>query len=224
MPLPAPVSPSSRADRLGGSGLQRSRLAAQRGGQHLVHGLDHDQLHLAADLVGDVPQVLLVALGEDDDPGAREMGGQDLGLQPADGQDATTQRDLAGHGHVLAHRDARQRADHGRDHGDAGRGAVLGDGSRGHVDVHRVLLEVLALDAQAAGVGADPGEPGPGRLAHHVAQLAGEDEVLLALHAGDLDGHDVAADLCHDQARGCPDLVLGLQLAVLVAPRPEQLR
>ena len=35
---------------------------------------------------------------------------------------------------------------------------------------------------------------------HHLAELAGEDEVLLALHRRDLDGDDVAADLGHDQA------------------------
>ena len=85
------------------------------------------------------------------------------------------------------------------------------------MDVHGVLLEQLALDAQAGGVGTRPREPGAGRLAHHVAQLAGEDEVLLALHARDLDRDDVAADLGHDQAGGGTDLVLGLQLAVLEA-------
>ena len=86
-----------------------------------------------------------------------------------------------------------------------------------------LLLEELALDAQARRVGAGPGEPGAGRFAHHVAQLAGEDEVLLALHARDLDRDDIAADLGHDQAGGGADLVLGLQLAVLEAGRAEEL-
>jgi hypothetical protein len=58
---------------------------------------------------------------------------------------------------------------------------------------------------------------------HHVAQLAGEDEVLLAFHQGDLDGDDIAPDLGHDEARRRPDLVLRLQLAVLPARRPEEL-
>ena len=60
------------------------------------------------------------------------------------------------------------------------------------------------------------------RLAHDVAQLAGEEEVLLALHPGDLDRDDVAADLGDDEARRRADLVLGLQLAVLEAGRTEQ--
>ena len=76
---------------------------------------------------------------------------------------------------------------------------------------------------RSGGVGARPGQAGAGRLAHDVAQLAGEDEVLLALHARDLDRDDVAADLGHDQARRRADLVLGLQLAVLEARRAEQL-
>ena len=71
------------------------------------------------------------------------------------------------------------------------------------------------------GVRPDPGQRRASGLAHHVAQLAGEDEVLLALHHRDLDGDDVTADLGHDEARGGPGLVLGLQLAVLEARRAQ---
>ena len=45
----------------------------------------------------------------------------------------------------------------------------------------------------------------------------------LALHAGHLDGDDVATDLGHDEARRRADLVLGLELAVLEALRAEEL-
>ena len=76
----------------------------------------------------------------------------------------------------------------------------------------------------SVGVGADPRQGGPGRLAHDLAQLAGEDEVLLALHLGDLDRDDVAADLGHDEARRGAGLVLGLELAVLEARRAEVAR
>ena len=102
-------------------------------------------------------------------------------------------------------------------------GPSLGMAPAGHVDVQGVLLEGLALDAQALGVGPDPGQAGTRRLAHHLAQLAGEDEVLLALHAGDLDGDHVATDLGDDEPGGRARLVLGLQLAVLEARRPEVL-
>ncbi len=73
------------------------------------------------------------------------------------------------------------------------------------------------------GVGPDPRQAGPGGLAHHLAELAGEDEVLLALHLGHLDRDDVAADLGHDEARRGAGLVLGLELAVLEARRAEVL-
>ncbi len=72
-------------------------------------------------------------------------------------------------------------------------------------------------------MGADPGQAGPGRLAHHLAELAGEDEVLLAFHERDFDGDHVAADFGHDQAGRGADLILGLQLAVLEALRAEVL-
>ena len=91
------------------------------------------------------------------------------------------------------------------------------------MDVQGVALEDLALDAQAGGVGPDPGQGGPGGLAHHFTELSGEDEVLLALHLGDLDGDDVAAGLGHDQAGSRPGLILGLELAVLPARRSEVL-
>ena len=81
--------------------------------------------------------------------------------------------------------------------------------------------KTLALDAQLGRVGPDPRQGGPGGLPHHLAELAGEDEVLLAFHLGDLDGDDVAADLGDHEARRGADLVLGLELAVLQARRAE---
>ena len=78
------------------------------------------------------------------------------------------------------------------------------------------------VDAELVGVGTGPRQAGSRRLAHDLAELAGEDEVLAALHPGDLDGDDVAADLGHDQAGRGTGLVLGLELAVLEALRSEQ--
>ena len=146
-----------------------------------------------------------------------------LRLEPADRQHPAAEGDLAGHRHVLADGDAGEGADHRRRHRDARGRTVLGDAAGRDVDVQGVLLEHLALDAELRGVGPDPGQGGPGGLAHHLAELAGEDEVLLALHQGDLDRDDVATDLGHDQARRRARLVLGLELAVLEPRRPEVL-
>ena len=67
------------------------------------------------------------------------MRGEDLALEAADRKHTTSQRDLTGHRDVLADGDAGQGADHSRGHGDARRGAVLGDGAGRHVDVQGVL-------------------------------------------------------------------------------------
>ena len=218
----APARSDPTLDDLRRLGLEGLRLAPKGGLEHLVHRVDEDELHRLADLLGDVPQVLLVLLGDDHHLRPREVGGEDLALQPADRQHPAAQGDLARHRHVLADGDAGQRAHHRGGHGDAGRGSVLGDRARRDVDVEGVL-EDLARDAQLAGMGPGPGQAGPRTLAHHLAQLAGEDEVLLALHAGDLDRDDVATDLGDDQTGGRTDLVLGLELAVLEPLRPEEL-
>src|SRR6185436_17270547 len=92
---------------------------------------------------------------------------------------------------------------------------VLGDAAGRDVDVEGVLLEHLPRDAQLLGVGSRPRQAGPGGLPHDLAELAGQDEVLLAFHRRDLDRDDVAADFGHYEAGRGAGLVLGLQLAVL---------
>ena len=49
---------------------------------------------------------------------------------------------------------------------------------------------------------ADVGERDPRRLLHHVAELAGQDQALVALHRGRLDEEDVAAGAGHREAGG----------------------
>ena len=55
------------------------------------------------------------------------------------------------------------------------------------------LLEEVGRDAEAVGARADVAERRLRRLLHHVAELAGEREALLARHARRLDEEDVAA-------------------------------
>ena len=71
------------------------------------------------------------------------MGGQQLLFQSADGQHLAAQRDLAGHGHIAAHRNPAQRArQSGRD-GDPRRGTVFWDCALGHMHVNvEVAVEV----------------------------------------------------------------------------------
>src|SRR5688500_11019972 len=146
----------ARLDHVGRLGVQALGHAHERVLQHLVHGAHEHELDLLADLLWDIDQVLLVLEGQDHCARARKVRGQDLALQAADGQDATTERDLAGHRHFLADRNAGERADHGQCHRDTRGRPVLWDRAGRHVDVQRVLFELLAVDAQLRSVGTDP--------------------------------------------------------------------
>ena len=61
----------------------------------------------------DIRQILFIVLGENHGANPHAMSGQQFFLHAADGQDLAAQGDFAGHGHVAAHRDARQGADDG---------------------------------------------------------------------------------------------------------------
>src|SRR5437867_12720698 len=78
-------------------GDERPRLAPEGRFEHLFHRVDQDELHRLADLVGDVPQVLLVLPRDDHGLRARQVSGKDLALEPTDRQHPATQRDLTGH-------------------------------------------------------------------------------------------------------------------------------
>ncbi len=148
-------------------------------------------------------------------------GAQDLLLDAADGQHAAGEGDLAGHGDVVPRRAAGEGRDHGGRHRHARRRAILGDGARRDVDV-QVALEALGRDAQ--GLGVRPGV-GPGRaggLLHHVAELAGEHQLALALHGRGLDEHDVAAGRGVVHAGRDADLVVpGRPLGVDLGPAED---
>src|SRR5262249_37653719 len=76
----------------------------------------------------------------------------------ADGQDATLQRDLAGHPDSVLHRTPRQQRRESRRHRDSGARAVLRDRPGRHVHVEAGLVEVLLVDAELIRVGTDVGE------------------------------------------------------------------
>ncbi len=223
LPDPTPRLADQRRDGPQGRLRHRSRLVDQRGGQDLVHVVDRHDRELLAHVVRHVHQVPLVAARDDHRLHARQVGRQQLGLQAADGQHPPAQRDLAGHGDVTAHRASGEQAGHGGGHGHPGRGAVLGGRPRRNVDVEGLLLEDHGVEPQLAAAGADVGQARPGRLLHDAPQLAGEDEVVLAVHLRGLDLHDVAAGIGHDQAGHDTDLVLLLQLAVVEAGRTDVL-
>ena len=149
--------------------------------------------HRLADVRRDVVEVGAVPLGEDDVGQAGRVRGEHLLLQAADREDAALERDLAGHADRVPHRPAgEERRERGR-HRDAGARAVLRDRARRDVHVERALVERVGLDLELLRVRADVGERDLRGLLHHVAELAGQRQPLVALHAGRLDEEDVAA-------------------------------
>src|SRR5215211_6325733 len=190
--------PNAAGSGSGGLGALLA-LGGEGVGQNLVDLAGQVEGHLLADRLRHVLEVGAVALGEDDLLEAGPVGGQDLLLDPADGQDPALEGDLAGHADLGPDRPAGEQAGQGGGHGHAGRGAVLGDGARRDVDVVPAPGHV-AVDAQLAGVGPDVGEGDRGRLLHHVAQLAGQGQPGLTVHHAGLDEQHVAAGAGDGQA------------------------
>ena len=147
----------------------------------------------------DLVEVAAVALGQDHlgQPGGVRR--QHLLLQPADRQHPSLQGDLSGHPDGVLDGAAGEQADQRGGHRRAGAGAVLGDRPGRDVQVE-LPLEGLGRNAQLLAVRPDVGEGDPRRLLHHVAELAGEDQALVAVHRGRLDEEDVSAGAGHGQA------------------------
>ena len=68
------------------------------------------------------------------------------------------------------------------------------------MDVQTRLLEALWRDAELRPVRLDPGEGGSRRLLHHVAELAGEDQLFTTLHDANLDGDNITANRRDNEA------------------------
>src|SRR6267143_4273085 len=125
-----------------------SWLAAQGRAEDLVHRLGEDEGHSLEEVFGDVRQVFLVLLGQDHIEDADPLRRQDLLLEPADLQDAPAQRDLAGHGDIVAYRRVGEGGGKRGGHGDPGGRSVLRDRAGRHMDVEVVLGEDAWLDAE----------------------------------------------------------------------------
>ncbi len=182
-PSPFPIRyslfPAVHADGVGGGGTTVGRshrlrpwhaaLSLRRrvegGGEDFVHVGDELEGQVSLDVGRDFFVVPAILLGQDDGGHARAVGGQHLLFDPADGQHLAAQRHLSGHRHVPAHRALGQGRDDRGGHGDAGRRAVLGNLSRGHVHVHvGLVVEVLVnpeLGGPGAGVASSPPCPTP---------------------------------------------------------------
>ena len=163
--------------------------------------IHQDEIHLLAHVLRDVGEVGLVALGQNHRLDAHPVGGQHLFFDAAHRQHLAPQGYLTRHRHVGADGLVQKQRCQSHHHRNPCRWTVLGDGPGGDVQVDVVFLEEVAVNAQFLGFGADVAEGGLGRFLHHVAQLPGEDEPLLAGHLGGFHEEHIAAGGSPGQAR-----------------------
>ena len=117
------------------------------------------------------------------------------------------QGDLSGHCDVASDGAAGEERGQGDDHGHAGRGPVLGRGSRRDVDVDVAVRETVRGDAEPVGVGADVAVGRLRRLFHDVAEVARQVDVAASRDGDGLDEENLAAGGRERQSRRRADLV-----------------
>ncbi len=141
----------------------------------------------------------------------------------SDWQQLSAQVDLAGHRNVLAHGDATNGGDDRHGHRDAGGWAVFRHRTGGHVQVDRVLVEEVVVYFQPVDDGAGVGDRSDSRLLHDIAELSGENQIVLARHDGDLYREQVSTDTRDGRAGGDADFVGFAGQPVFIARDAEQL-
>jgi hypothetical protein len=144
--------------------------------------------HGCSDLLGDVLEVLLVLGREDHVHDPDPEGGEQLLLDAPHRQHLAPKGDLAGHSHVhrtgmlvKAETSVTARvipAD----------GPSFGMAPSGTCTWTSLAAKISGVDTELVGFGADEGQGGVGRLLHDIAELAGEGQLALAAHEGDLGG------------------------------------
>src|SRR5439155_22415151 len=115
---------------------------------------DEDEVHLCAQLFGQVfQQIVLVLFGQDDGADTGTVGGQNLFFDTSNGHDFAAQGDLTSHGDIGTDvATTCQRDQHGN-HGDACRRTIFGNSSGGYMDVDVLIFKDIVWQAQGDGVG-----------------------------------------------------------------------
>src|ERR1700743_761738 len=124
--------------------FERHDRAFERDLQNFIHDFYEVYRKAREDFLRDVRQVLFIILRKYDRAEAHSVSSEKFFFHAADGENFSAQCDFAGHGEIATHGNARESADDGGANGDAGGGAVLGDGAFGHVHVNvDVAIEVF---------------------------------------------------------------------------------
>ncbi len=130
------------------------------------------------------------------------MCGHRLLLDATDRQHEAAQADLTRHGDVVAHRPVGHQRHERRIERDACARPVLRDRARRDVHVDVALFEPRRIDAERLGLRLEQAQCRLRAFLHHVAELAGEDQLAAARDAGGFDEQDVAAHRRPRKARG----------------------
>src|SRR5207253_6462003 len=112
--------------------------------QHFFHVLDEVELHVALDRLGDIDQITLVELGQNDGADFGRARREHFLFYAADRQDVASQSDLAGHGYISLDRPTGDHRDDRRSDRDPGGRAIFRNGARGNVNVHVVIFKIVA--------------------------------------------------------------------------------
>ncbi len=89
------------------------------------------------------------------------------------------------------------------------------------MEVQVVLLIELGIDSEHGGTTPHDGHRRLDGFLHHVAELAGVDQLALARHDRRLDGQQLATDFGPCEAGDLPDLIVLFGAAVAKAPDAE---
>src|SRR5208282_3980509 len=190
---------------------------------HFIHGFHEVHFKAGENLLRDSRKVFLIILRKHDGTQAHSVSGQQLLLDPADGENLAAKGDFAGHGDVAAHGVLGEGADDGIADGDTRGGAVLGDGAFGdvHVDINGAV-EILR-QTQSGGARAHIAHRGLRRFLHDFTEFPGGCQASLAFHGGGFNGEHGAADFGPGEAGGQTNFVLLFQPEFAVLENAEEI-
>src|SRR5258705_3794593 len=129
------------------------------------------ELEGLANLLRHILDVGFIALRDDDDLDARAMRSQDLLLQTTDRKHSTTERDLARHRYIPTYRAVCHLGyERSRDR-DSGRGSILWNRARWHVNVGLDCAQSVARNSELGGIVRRVGKCRTRRFFHDIAEL-----------------------------------------------------
>ena len=203
--------------------FERHNRPFQRDLQNFIHDFYEVYRKAREDFLRDVRQVLLIILRKYDCAQAHSVSGEKFFFYAADGENFAAQGDFAGHSEVAANGIAGERADDGGADGDAGGGAVFGDGAFGHVHVNvDVAIEIFG-QAEVRGARPNIGHGGLRGFLHDVAEFSGESEAAFAFHERGFGDENGAADFGPREAGGEADFVLLFEPELAVLQNAEEI-